>query len=322
MIVNCFQINEMLQLESFPPEKAVETSEAADTRIWLDLSDPEPAELEAWLDRLGVTDLTRRLCTEGRDRPGFYPLKKEIFLVLPFIHNREDYHEVEYITFLCRENLLFSIHHKVIMNSEQVSVFELSQDWLPSRSIAGLISAILINMSLTFLNYATGLRKSILALEDRVDRTPDKVGADEILSQRSDLNALGTVVGDQLPSLMAMSKINKPFFPLDDAQEYMNCALVNLQAVDSSLDWMDGRISALHAGFDMHAQDQTNRRLNMLTILSAIFNPATLLVGFWGMNFTNMPLLEKPYGYHAACGLILLTGVFMYLFFRRGGWFD
>ena len=72
----------------------------------------------------------------------------------------------------------------------------------------------------------------------------------------------------------------------------------------------------------MHAQDETNRRLNMLTILSAIFNPATLLAGIWGMNFTTMPELGYRFGYPIALGLMLLIGVGMYLFFRRNGWFD
>jgi len=119
-----------------------------------------------------------------------------------------------------------------------------------------------------------------------------------------------------------MSQTRKAFFSFDDAEEYMNCALVNLQAVDGSLDWLDGRISALRSGFDMHAQDQTNRRLNVLTILSAIFNPATLLAGIWGMNFVNMPLLGNPYGYYVAMSIMVIIGVLMYLFFRRGGWFD
>ena len=322
MIVHCHQINEKLQIVPFPPEKVAALNEAADTMIWVDLTDPSPAELEEWLDRFDVAGLSRRLCTEARDRPGFYPLKRELFLVLPILINNEDTEEVDYITLLCRENLLISIHQKVILKSNQASVLNLSESWLPSRSIAGLISALLINMSLSFLSHTTRLRNTILSMEERMDRSPDEVGADEILDLRSELIALGTVVSDQLPSLQAMNKTHKPFFKIDETEEYMNCALVNLQAVDSSLSWLDGRISALRVGFDMHAQDQTNRRLNVLTILTAIFNPAMLLVGFWGMNFVDMPLLENPYGYTFAVSAMVLSGVLMFLFFRRGGWFD
>ena len=102
----------------------------------------------------------------------------------------------------------------------------------------------------------------------------------------------------------------------------MNCALANLQAIERSLDRLGERIGALRTGFQMHAQDKTNRRLNMLTILAAIFNPATLLAGIWGMNFALMPELQYPLAYPIALGLMVLIGVLMFLFFRRGGWFD
>ena len=322
MIVNCVQINEQLQLVPVPPEKTVEVSASEDTKVWLDLIDPSPAELEQWLDRLKIEDLARRLCIEARDRPGFYPLKSELFFVLPILIKNVDSNEVDYITFICRENLLFSMHRKVILDSKQKSVLELSDSWIPARSIAGLLSALLINMSLNYLSHSIRLRDAILDLEERMDRAPDKVGAEEIIDMRSRLIELGTVVSDQLPPLQAISKIRKPFFKIDEAEEYMNCALVNIQSVDSSLGWLDGRISAMRTGYDMHAQDQTNRRLNVLTILSAIFNPAVLMAGFWGMNFTNMPLLTESYGYFVAVSLMVLTGVFMFLFFRKGGWFD
>jgi magnesium transporter len=102
----------------------------------------------------------------------------------------------------------------------------------------------------------------------------------------------------------------------------MNCALANLQAAGGSLRWLDGRIGALRSGFEMHAQDKTNRRLNMLTILSAIFNPATLMAGIWGMNFAVMPELNYSFAYPMALGLMALTGWGMFLFFRRNGWLD
>ena len=41
-----------------------------------------------------------------------------------------------------------------------------------------------------------------------------------------------------------------------------------------------------------------NQRLALLTILSAIFMPLTLLSGIWGMNFENMPELSGEGAYY------------------------
>jgi magnesium transporter len=60
----------------------------------------------------------------------------------------------------------------------------------------------------------------------------------------------------------------------------------------------------------------------MLTILSAIFMPVTLLASIWGMNFATMPELGLPYAYPIALGVMVAVGSGMYLFFRKTGWFD
>jgi hypothetical protein len=109
--------------------------------------------------------------------------------------------------------------------------------------------------------------------------------------------------------------IDKPFFQLRVAGEYVTCALVNLRAADGALNWMDQRIGALHSALQMYSQSKTNRRLGVLTILSAIFLPMTLLAGIWGMNFVTMPELNYRFGYPIALGVIALIGSGMFVFF-------
>lgn len=61
----------------------------------------------------------------------------------------------------------------------------------------------------------------------------------------------------------------------------------------------------------------------MLTVLSAIFMPITLLAGIWGMNFSHMPELGLPHAYPLAIGLMLAIGTGMYFSFAVvAGWID
>ena len=105
MLVNSFQISNELRLTPLAPERAAEVVQNKDTRIWLDVQTAEPAEIEAWLDTLGIIGLPRRLCLEASDRSGYYPLKKEIFLVIPVLANIEGQPERDYLALLCRENV-------------------------------------------------------------------------------------------------------------------------------------------------------------------------------------------------------------------------
>jgi magnesium transporter len=322
-IVKCLQIDDALHLTPVAPENAVEACLRADARVWLDLQDVERGELEEWMDKLGFTGLTRQLCLEARDRPGFYPLKTEIFFVIPSMADTEVRWEVEYVGFVCRENLLLTLHRGPLAGRRQRhDKMQYSEFWLADRSIAALVAAVMIDQSLLCLQHTTDIRSSVRSLDERMDRDPDAVEIDEILDIRSQLLTQGMVVNDQLPALQALSTTDKPFFKRADAQEFMNCALVNLGAAQGSLGRLDNKINDLRNELQMHAQEKTNHRLAVLTVFSAIFMPLTFMAGIWGMNFEGMPELKSAFGYPLALGLMALIGSAMYLFFRRGGWFD
>ena len=322
MTITSFEIDNDRQVVPIAPAEAARACQTPGARIWFDFEDVEPASLEGWLDKVGVTGFSRRQCLEANKRSVFYPLTQEALFAVPVMVDTGESREVDCLTMLCRENLLVTFHSRPMLGPGQLAVLRESAAWLQGRSIAGLVSAILIDLSQRTLRQTDDLRKSILALEGRIEAEPDAVDPEEILELRSELLTIGAVVGDQLPSVQALRATDKPYFKTTDAQDYLNCTLVNLQVADRLTNWLDGRITALRSGFQMHAQEKTNRRLNVLTILSAIFTPVTFLAGIWGMNFSAMPELGFSFGYPVALGLMALIGSGMYLFFRRNGWLD
>lgn len=64
-----------------------------------------------------------------------------------------------------------------------------------------------------------------------------------------------------------------------------------------------------------------NSVMQFLTIITTIFMPLTLIVGWYGMNFVNMPELHWQYGYMAViAGSILITLIQIFYFIKRK-WF-
>lgn len=66
----------------------------------------------------------------------------------------------------------------------------------------------------------------------------------------------------------------------------------------------------------------TDNILRLLTIVATIFLPLTFLTGFYGMNFTSgfyQPGSASNYGFYAlVTSMILIAGVLLFLFRRRG----
>ena len=63
-----------------------------------------------------------------------------------------------------------------------------------------------------------------------------------------------------------------------------------------------------------------NRIMTVLTVVTAIFMPLTLIAGWYGMNFANMPELTSPYGYPAVIALSLVIAIGCLLFFKKKKW--
>ena len=88
------------------------------------------------------------------------------------------------------------------------------------------------------------------------------------------------------------------------------------EAVDSSRDLLDGILVSIQAA----AANRTSEVARVLTVLSGILLPLTLITGIYGMNFEHMPELKWRHGYFLSLGSIALVGLGLFLLFRRLGW--
>ena len=63
-----------------------------------------------------------------------------------------------------------------------------------------------------------------------------------------------------------------------------------------------------------------NRIMTILTVVTTIFMPLTLIVGWYGMNFRYMPELEWRWGYPVIIVVTLLIAIGCLLFFKKKKW--
>lgn len=66
---------------------------------------------------------------------------------------------------------------------------------------------------------------------------------------------------------------------------------------------------------------RTNEIMRVLTVVSAIFLPLSLVAGIFGMNFDNMPELHYKYAYFFALGGMISAGGILLAIFRWKRWF-
>ena len=72
--------------------------------------------------------------------------------------------------------------------------------------------------------------------------------------------------------------------------------------------------------YKAHLDIRQNRIMTILTVVTAIFMPLTLIVGWYGMNFRNMPELDSPWGYPAVIGISIVILIGSLFFFKKKKW--
>lgn len=65
---------------------------------------------------------------------------------------------------------------------------------------------------------------------------------------------------------------------------------------------------------------EQNAIIKIFSVAAVVFLPPTLVASLYGMNFELMPELKWTFGYPFAIGLMILSAVLPYFYFKRRGW--
>ncbi len=65
---------------------------------------------------------------------------------------------------------------------------------------------------------------------------------------------------------------------------------------------------------------EQNAIIKIFSVAAVVFLPPTLVASIYGMNYKFMPELEWHFGYPFAIGLMILSALLPYWFFKRKGW--
>ncbi|MDQ1849106.1 magnesium transporter CorA family protein [Gemmobacter fulvus] len=94
----------------------------------------------------------------------------------------------------------------------------------------------------------------------------------------------------------------------------------DIQALEVHADFLAARVAlASDATLGMINLAQ-NATVRIVSVVAALFLPPTLIASIYGMNFVHMPELALSFGYPLALGLMLLSALGTYLFFKWKRW--
>lgn len=164
-------------------------------------------------------------------------------------------------------------------------------------------------------------RSAVEALADRIYDEPDNIGQDELIALRRCVSRLYSQFEDQHYCMSVLQSLQTQSVPFSHLKAELRDIMDSQNHVVRSQDQLEIRLRDLHNDCLLHAQRRTDYRLRVLTVLTSLCMPLSVIAGIYGMNFRVMPELDWEYGYFATLGLMLLITVSLLVFFFRRGWF-
>lgn len=107
----------------------------------------------------------------------------------------------------------------------------------------------------------------------------------------------------------------------DENLMYVSNVAKKITRLREDVDSLSSSINHLQDAYSASLDLKLNHTMKVFTVLTSIFFPLTLITGWYGMNFTNMPEITWRYGYIFVIALSVMTVTVLMLIGKRKKWF-
>ena len=295
--------------------------DATDGRcVWIDVEGAEASELSDILSGFGFSRRAIRAAIGLKGRTRVVSAGDETWFEFPALAAEMGSPRVA-LAFLCRPDLVVTVHGPPVRGLSETAKGLLTEDGLTGTDSTAVVAALLAGLSTRAVDAVDEMRRRVLEIQDQMERAPEKIDVAELQEFGSANRTLDAVIGERIVVLDRLRLTASAVLDLEANRDFQ-LAVSDAGYVDRVTDRIEKRLDNLREEYSLYQQERTNRRLAVLTVLSAVFLPLTLLAGIYGMNFQVMPELGHPYGYPIALGSMVLVAIGMLAWFRWKGWLD
>ncbi|GAA1940109.1 magnesium/cobalt transporter CorA [Microbacterium aoyamense] len=316
------------------PADAITDARARNGIVWIGLRSPDPAELEALIQPLGLSPLAVRDALRGHQRSKLEQFGDMVFLVLQparYIDETERL-ECSEVDLFVGADFVVTVQNDDLIDTGRVRVELEEHPEILHKGTFGIVWALISAVIGGYAPVLDGVENDIDEIEEEIFSDKPKVSRRIFSLQREviDLQHATDPLREMLDRLQDIVRASThaasapAFHDLDDHARHVidkvhgfRHTLDNALTVHASLvDQQSNEEMRRMTEFGLQQNDQVKKISSWAAILFA----PTLVGTIYGMNFDNMPELHWPGGYYIALGLMVATSVTLYLVFKRKDW--
>ncbi len=298
-----------------------------DTMLWIDIQNPDIVMLNNVLSRLKINLVHDNHFDEPEVLPRIIEHKDSLSFYLYEIENPDQHLDtsqgiktlqIQRLLLIIGCNFILTYHRHTLDVVEEVKISCAESFRLWGRTHGFIMFLFLqrclydyANLNLANDNFLDRLEADSISGNDDKLSCGISVAASNILTLKKLTASLHIV-------LMLLGTKRSVFVSDEGRRSYqeMNQNVISVRAaIDSSRDLLDGVIAAEQA----QATRRTGDIARVLTVVSAIILPLSLIASIYGMNFEYMPELKTEHGYYMALtGMGLLATMLVSAFWKLG----
>jgi magnesium transporter len=291
---------------------------------WTNIEKPRPEDVEVLRRNYNFHPLDLEDCLSRIERPKIDEYEDYLFIVMHFPVYDPDQRisKPSEVDFFIGAGYLVTVHDGILNPIYQL--FDDCQRYERTRAkhMGRGASRLLYSVMDALVDYCFPILdkvdSNIHAIEEEVFTADMRRVVQDISIVRRDIIALRRIIRPQIAIVANLEQKDRPFIR-EDLDVYFGDIVDHLNKAWDILEDHREVVEGLSETSDSVISYRINEVMRILTVISVVLLPLTLLSGIYGMNIA-LPLAKHPLSFIFIIGLMIFTGGSMLFYFRHRGW--
>lgn len=288
---------------------------------WFDIEEAEQEELRQFLAHLDLHPVMLGHCLDRANTPGVISFGRAVLLEFPAASDLGAA-DPSYLTILLQATVLVTVRHGPMPTLNNL-VTNLCSEQAPDLShLVQIIYLILDDLTDLTVRAETGVRDRVLHMAKTMSDNPGSMKASDLTRLRWQVDRLISLIEDQLYCVTGLNASDDDSLQEPHRKAYIQDLLSEVQIAQNGIYRLEARVKDLYDSYQMEGNSRVEKRLRILTIVSAITLPFSLIAGLLGMNVGGLPGTQNPDGFIIVIGLMGAIAAAELWYFKHKGWLD
>jgi zinc transporter len=288
---------------------------------WLDVEEAGADELRQFLAPLNLHPLQLAHCLDADIDPGILSFGNSLLMEYPAAFDRESA-QPAYLTILLQSSVLVTIRHGPMPALDDLAQSLTGKDAPEVLHLPQLIYQILDQFADLNVDAQIAVRDQIQHMAKTLSETPNAIDANDLTLLRWQVGNLISLIENQLYCVSRLAASDIEALQEPHRKAYIEDLVSEAEIAQKGVYRLETRVNDLYRDYQMVGSDRVEKRLRLLTIVSAITLPLGLAAGLLGMNVGGMPGTGTPAAFFVVVALMAVIALAEYAYFRSRGWFD